>query len=238
MQLDVNQNNIGALIGALAAAWAAWLTYKAKKESNKKDKFALLLESESKLIVTLTEEISGLKKELSAEHAYTKELNAELLAERERLMHLRYLVSSEFDSLDVIRKFCEYIPTPTWLKSAPVHGETYSKMLFINQAYENEWGISKSSYEGKYDIDLWPEKIALKFAANDNEIVKKRMSIVKLEEVPIEPFVEYNINNLKEWIIWKFPVTLEGKIAVGGMAIEKDANKHIGSYNILSPKRQ
>jgi len=237
LDFSINQNNIGILIGTLGSAWAAWLTFKNKQGVNVVNKFELLLESESKLIATLCSEMENLKKELFESQKEINGLNILLLTEREKLIHLNHLVNSQFNSIKALQKFCEYIPTPTWLKKPPnlEAGEEYSRMLFINQAYEEQWHISKQSYINKTDIELWPKVVADLFAVNDLEVANKCISIITKELVPLKPFEKSNNSEMKEWLIWKFPVMIDDTITVGGIAIDLE-NKNFKQNYILPPR--
>jgi PAS domain-containing protein len=134
-----------------------------------------------------------------------------------KITGLELTVKQQFDRIKTLEAYPYYMPGPAWMKD-----ET-SRMLFINEVYSREWGVSAFRYVGKFDHDIWPKEIADNFVKNDQEVIKCGCSIRTLELIPrraLEPISEDN--EAVEWIVWKWPVVKDGKIfGIAGAAFPK-----------------
>lgn len=207
-------NNYGReTLEAAVAMFTAYLLYANRKRKIESGGFPTLIKSQEDVIARISSELAKSKEEGQSSKNEVKELQYEI-------DRMAIEIGKLYNTIDAFTDFCEYIPTPTWMKYPNINDE-YSTMCFINQAYEIEWGISKSSYEGKSDIDIWPETVAKEFSRHDKEVTKYATTIITQEKVPRIPFKPVSeTNQVRSWIIWKFPVIIEKKVfGVGGMAM-------------------
>ncbi len=73
------------------------------------------------------------------------------------------------------------------------------RYLLVNSIFEKLFNISKEKIIGKTDIDIFPEDIAIRFHANDLEVLRAGKAVEFEEEVP-------NENGLHTYISVKFPL--------------------------------
>ena len=108
--------------------------------------------------------------------------------------------------------FVENLPLPCWQKD--INGT----MLWINNEYEQQWGIKSSMYEGRTDYDIWPNHIASRFRQHDQLVVAQRRVLLTIEMVPDK--INDTEAPIREWKIWKFPIINEtgDVVGVGGVA--------------------
>lgn len=123
--------------------------------------------------------------------------------------------------------FIENCPLPTWCKD--VNGT----MVWINNEYEQQWGIKSSMYEGRTDFDVWPADIAAAFRRHDQLVIAQKHTLVTVEAVP-DRLNDPN-SPRREWRIWKFPVVNNtgDVVAVGGIAAIVDFDASASSLPII-----
>lgn len=95
-------------------------------------------------------------------------------------------------------------PIPMWIK------DVYGKMVFLNDAYCAIYGIKKSEYIGKTDLDIWPKEIALEFQALDQKVLEGENVEYSVEKIPNRAgFRKYDHLH-----VIKFPI-MDGPIVKG-----------------------
>jgi hypothetical protein len=121
------------------------------------------------------------------------------------------------------------MPIPAWLKLYDKDSDEFV-MLKINRAYENEWGIPAIRYENRTDTEIWGKKLAKRFKENDIRVLESLQPLIVHEQVPAHK--NANTENI-EWVIGKFPVSIDGQSynAVGGIAIPYNLNDYIEDNN-------
>jgi hypothetical protein len=128
------------------------------------------------------------------------------------------LKSSKNITQDTITAFFEHLPFPAWLKIADVDGNF--KMDTINNAYQDEWGVSDLQYKNKMDVEIWGEEVAEAYGEADKYVLDSLSPIIKWQLVPNDPNDPEGEKTL--WIVTKFPVEdgyREQVSAIGGIAI-------------------
>ena len=94
--------------------------------------------------------------------------------------------------------------------------------LLVNQQYLELWGMKEEDILGKSDRDLYPQKMADKFTANDRQVIATR-SVLQFEESAI-----MKDNRLRTYISTKAPlIDDEGEVyAVCGISTDISQQKH------------
>ena len=123
------------------------------------------------------------------------------------LADLRYALKSE-RLMDIeqnqalllsIKALSDCRPTPCWIKG------TDCRMLYINPAYEKEFGVSKDEYVGEKDGRHWDDETSVGFKSNDSIVAKSGKSKTFIEDVLIN-------NKITPYKILKWPVYLNGRL--------------------------
>lgn len=98
-----------------------------------------------------------------------------------------------------IKALSDCRPTPCWIKG------TDCRMLYINPAYEKEFGVSKDEYVGEKDGQPWDDETAVGFKSNDSIVAKSGESKTFIEDILIN-------NKTTPYKILKWPVYLNGRL--------------------------
>lgn len=108
-----------------------------------------------------------------------------------------------------IKALSDCRPTPCWIKG------TNGRMLYINPAYEKEFGIQVDEYMGEKDSEKWEHPIAVHFRDNDSVVIKEKRAMKFIEDVPINGVII-------QYRILKWPVYLNGHlVGVAGESLGK-----------------
>lgn len=83
-------------------------------------------------------------------------------------------------------------PTPTFLK------DEQGKIVYVNPAFENTFGVTEADWAGKNDYDLWPPEMAAQFRKNDRAVLESGRPLVIEETVPLKGEEHF-------WLTYKFP---------------------------------
>ena len=189
-------NIVSAVIGSLIALVGVWISIGSNENiaqiQNMTQNTSILFNR----IEILESRTSEMSQKIAAYELTISKLQVENVA-------LKSKIITQFNQANELYSFFQYMPGPAWMKN------TEGSMIWINKAYEKYYGVSKLEYEGATDFDIWPRESALRFRHNDMLVYETKRSIVVSETI-----------DGKEWIIWKFPVVLEGEIiGIGGVAI-------------------
>lgn len=82
------------------------------------------------------------------------------------------------ETAESMRVLIDSLKHPVWLKDQD------SRMIIINQAYTEKFGVTASEYEGKTDYEIWPEHIADDYRKNDLQALSRRGHVETYEMVP------------------------------------------------------
>lgn len=189
-------NILSGIAGSIVALFGVWITVGSNQNIAETH---LLSETTS----TLFQRIESLEKQLETQRkidAQSQLLISQLQVEN---VALKSKIIDQFDQMGALYSFFQYMPGPAWMKNPE------GVMIWINKAYEKTYGISKLRYEGSTDFEVWPEEVAQQFRDNDLTVLAKKEPITVTETI-----------NGEDWVIWKFPVVLDGQIiGIGGVAI-------------------
>lgn len=98
-----------------------------------------------------------------------------------------------------IKALSDCRPTPCWIKG------TDCRMLYINPAYEKEFGASKDEYVGEKDGQHWDSKTISGFKENDSLVALSGESKLFIEDILIN-------NKTTPYKILKWPVYINGRL--------------------------
>lgn len=147
----------------------------------------------------LRKDVDDLKKEFEEyrKRSFARE-NENTSMIRELKVKLNLLESAHLD-----------LPVPQWLK------DTSGKMLSVNTAYCETFGISAENYVGKSDYDVWPKEIADAFMKNDEIVKRTRKHVMTKELAKTKDYEGY-------WRVLKYP-RFEGRtlVGIGGIAFQE-----------------
>lgn len=181
----------------------------------KGDRYKVDSNSITEMSESLFRRVKDLEKANRSLEQENKDLYKRLTETQIQISRLQDKVDEQFNEKLVLLSYFDYMPGPAWIKNKK------SKMLYINREYSKQWGVSQLKYKGSFDHDIWPQEVAEKFVKHDKMVLKRGGPIVVVEEVPEHAFLAVGPDNpLVKWLIWKFPVVLDGEvIGVGGIAI-------------------
>jgi hypothetical protein len=139
-------------------------------------------------------------------------MNDTLLKQSAEIASLKIQLGMKFNPQEYIGTYLNAIDKPAWVKEWD--GHTF-RMLIINQAYANYFGVSKEKYKGAEDKDIYDSVTAEIYFRND------------LRTLAYKGFVEY-VETIqqpgkppRQVTVWKFYLKLpSGKDAVGGIVID------------------
>lgn len=98
-----------------------------------------------------------------------------------------------------IKALSDCRPTPCWIKG------TDCRVLYINPAYEKEFGAIKDEYVGEKDDQHWDPKTTSVFKENDSLVASSGESKLFIEDILIN-------NKITPYKILKWPVYLNGRL--------------------------
>lgn len=190
-----------------------------KKKQADNDDFSLLRE-------TYREEFIRYRDEIKSLITQNTQLEERLINQGDRLetkiADLQLETELLREQLKNLSRVHPDLPIPMWLK------DQNGIMLSLNQAYEDAFlipqGKTRFDYIGKHDDDIWGEKVADIFRANDIIAMSmKRASFVLNEEE-----ADHLLNG---WEFFKYPKYSDGTfVGVGGMALPRE-NKKVNFEN-------
>lgn len=164
--------------------------------------------SEDKLVQMIYQQHADVSREMQQlrEDFITQQFQSKL-----EILELQALLAERFDANQLLKDYLDGMYHPAWIK---VLDEDKNKfvMWHINDAYEEEFDVSKERYVGKTDFDVgrWPESVALIFEENDFMALEYADTVCRQEPVTLRS------GETTMGISCKWPLTLEGKKAIAG----------------------
>lgn len=141
---------------------------------------------------------------------------SEMISEMEKL-------SSRLETADrylehkcvFLRSFIACLPFPAWIKTPDL------RMMYVNPAYEHQYGVCIEQYNEMFDHAVWNEATADEFFKNDNIAINEARIVDVVERVTLP---DGRVLDIK---LVKFPLITDGElIAVAGMALHsKEVSK-------------
>lgn len=115
----------------------------------------------------------------------------------------------ERGKMHAMRALIDALKYPVWLKDED------GRMIIINKAYTDKFGIEAKDYEGRFDADIWPQEVADQYKQNDSEALAKNGHLEAFETVPTTKGAEL-------LYIIKTALEIDGKKYVKGEALKVD----------------
>ena len=188
-------------------ALASFLTYKISNRKQDKDDFVAIAQEYKEMLLNYKTELNEHKKKFKELENTVKTL--------EKLVHKKEKeIEQVRNQLMIFESSHSDVPIPIWLK------DTSGKMLFINSEYERAvlHPINKQAkdYIGKFDTDVWGEKIGKPFQQHDKKVMRTRLRVECNER-----WIGGN-GQIIEGRVIKYPRFLgRTVIGIGGAIIEK-----------------
>ena len=105
--------------------------------------------------------------------------------------------------------FMDNVPAIAWAK------DEQGRHVYVNQAYENHFGMRLKDCLGKTDFDLWPAEIASAFRKADDAVLASGKVTEVVEKAPVPGGIHRTWQNIK------FPFQdSKGRKYVGGIGVD------------------
>ena len=118
------------------------------------------------------------------------------------------------ESEERFRAFMTNTPAIAWAK------DDQGRYVYLNSAYEKQFGVRLEDWRGKSDFDLWSPHIAAIYAANDAAVLNSGQGVEVVEES------RDCEGRCHDWWTFKFPYQdASGKRFVGGVGIDVTAQR-------------
>ncbi|MGD1907879.1 MAG: PAS domain S-box protein [Leptolyngbyaceae cyanobacterium] len=96
------------------------------------------------------------------------------------------------------------------------------QFIYINQPFQDFFGVTPADLLGKTDFDWLPRQIAENNRRNDQAVIQSQKPLQLVESVP-DP-----AGNPHDWLVYKFPFKdLQGKEILGGVALNISEQKRL-----------
>lgn len=116
------------------------------------------------------------------------------------------------NALLTFKNYHKHLPRPAWFVDSD------GKILWVNMAYEVEFGATSLQMEGRYAYEIWGEDFGRSFMAEDSIVMSGKRPRDYIKQVP-KKFNDFS--EVYNWRIIKFPVDSNGEIiGVGGIALQ------------------
>ena len=120
-----------------------------------------------------------------------------------------------WETQERFRAFMDNSPVIAWAK------DDQGRYIYLNQTYENRFGVRLDDWFGKTDFELWPADIAEPFWKNDQQVLLSN-GLVQIEEETYNPD-----GSCCKWWNFKFPIEdVTGRRYVGGIGLDITERKH------------
>lgn len=146
---------------------ASFLTFRISLKKQNLNEFEVLVNQYKELLAKIQIEVDDLRRE-----------QVKLMASREKA---RDEIQELRSKLQLFESSHVDIPLPMWMK------DTNGTIVFINQTYEDMFlkplGFTASDYIGYKDEKIWGEEIAKQFKKLDNDVLKSKKPIERIEPI-------------------------------------------------------
>lgn len=197
----------------LSAALGSILVYKASINTDKITVRSMLLEGQAREIEALRKELRELRVEIH---------NLKLEEDKWRMMYvdvvladleLRKEFATAITEQEVVQQWMDDMPFAGWAKGFDDSGKL--AILTINKAFTRNYGLTREEAVGKYDSDLFPEKLATQYVDDDMKVIQSGVPSVQVNDYQLPDGTVVKMRNIK----WR--ITLQnGTVGVAGMVIQ------------------
>ncbi len=125
------------------------------------------------------------------------------------------------ESEELFRAFMDHLPAYAFIK------DNRGRYIFVNQGFRWIGGVVPEARIGKTDFELYPQDVAERLKANDDQVRSTGEPLELIEKVP------YGTDNtIQTHLVKKFPIRRRGRRAlIGGIAV--DISKRIEAEDAL-----
>ncbi len=116
-------------------------------------------------------------------------------------------ISAEYNE-KVFNQYMNLSPIKAWIKDEDLN------FIYANPGIEKVFKVPAKEMVGKDDFDFLPEELAQQVQENDRQVLRELITISPEESVPDQN------GEMRDYQVYKFPVQVQDKVFVGGMAID------------------
>lgn len=116
--------------------------------------------------------------------------------------------------------FMRYVPGVAFMK------DREGRYAYVNESFENLFGLSLDYLKGKSDEEVWPPEVAAELRANDREVLEQKRAVQVVETVPQADGPHF-------WLSSKFPILDAAGEAVMLAAVSIDITERARSEQEL-----
>jgi PAS domain S-box-containing protein len=121
--------------------------------------------------------------------------------------------------------FMRYLPGIAFMKDSD------GRHIFVNEAFETLFNLSRAEWEGKTNDDLFPPDIAATFTEHDRLVMRGSIAVHTIETTALS-------DGRHTWLVAKFPVRLDNHTSplLGGVAI--DVTERTRAVDLLEAEKR
>jgi len=148
-----------SLIGVILSIRASMVINKATARKYNTESDSIIAGNYEALIKKYVNDIERLEKKLSLQ-----EERISLLELENKTLHVE--VESMRTNFILMEASNRRLPIPYWIK------DKESRMLFLNDEYEQEFKVTLVEYKGKTDAEFWGNEIGHEYMAHDKHVME------------------------------------------------------------------
>jgi len=112
------------------------------------------------------------------------------------------------ESQRLLNQFMKYAPSMAFIK------DLQGRFVYVNESYQEFFGLDPQDSIGKTEDELWPSEIARKLKENDDLVITGNKAIAKVEIIKIS-------DETHHLLVSKFPILKDDQpSAIGGFAVD------------------
>lgn len=204
-----SKNSMWGMI--IVAAITALATYLGTRQASDSQNRATMVDYQSGLV----SRIAALERDYDTTRQAKLDLEIMYGKSQLEIVRLKAQRVQDYEGMYVLRRYIQQAPLAMWLKLGPE-----LRMVTVNKAYTDLFGVSNDEYVGATDFDIWPQETAELFRRRDLAVIEAGKGLFAIEEVPVDH--DDPDSELKKWIIIKYPVIINMQNGVAGIAFSMD----------------
>lgn len=203
---------ITSIITSLAVMAGAWFSLQGSVGSSS-------IEAESRRLETAFKRIEYLETQMKQQQVTS---NAKIIELTTQVFKLQSQLNKDLNIRDMFEAFMDTLPFDAWLKKVVKDDEDniMFEMVYINDQYQFNYGVSEQRYQGNIDTRIWGESVSEQFYKNDLRAYNSRSSLITYETFPERISQE---DSFKRVLVMKMYLELiEGEPLIFGMTLDVD----------------